>query len=379
MRRPRRRELRWALVVFGVCALFLLLRWQVIEGYHIPSPSMEPTLRGDPSDGDKVFVNKLAFRFSDPRRWQIVVFRHKDAREGERVYVKRLVGLPGETIDIRCGDLYVNGAIAEKPRDVQAELLFPVYTSNFSPDEFTRFWRPDERSDWQVDDARLRVPKGKEFQMVARNEVRDDYPDGHGGENLVPDLAIEARFRLVGSRGSVSFVLGKDQDRLELKLEVGSGSRTGVLRQNGADVTPLGREPLSSGRDVSVLFWNIDGRVLVEVDGRPLYGAPYVPTRAPRARAGHNSVSVQLSEAGAEFHSLRLSRDIYYTTQGQFDVPRPIVLSSVREAPGYFFLGDNSPNSHDSRHWGSTRVTHEEWIGTPFMVFWPPSRIRLLH
>jgi signal peptidase I len=385
-RRSRKREIRWGLSVLGLCAFFLVLRWQVIEAYHIPSPSMEPTLRGDPVHGDKVFVNKLAFRLADPKRWQIVVFRHVEPREGERIYVKRLVGLPGEGVEIRDGDVFIDDAIARKPRDVQEELLMPVYRSNFSKDEFTAFWNVQAApADWEIVLGRLLVPAGRSFRATTRAIVMDHHEafdnSVYGGENPASDLALAVRFKPLARMGSVSFELAKNEDRLELRLEGGFGRRMGVLRHNGRDVTPVGREPLEAGREVSLLFWNIDGEILVEVDGRTLYSAPYVPTPIVPPAKPSNSVRIEVSESGCEFVSVFLSRDVFYTEEGDLQRVRRIELSrgdGARELPGYFFLGDNSPKSQDSRHWLETRVAPKDWIGTPFVIFWPPERIRIL-
>ncbi|MBI1849772.1 MAG: signal peptidase I [Planctomycetes bacterium] len=369
--------------MLGLCAFFLLLRWLVIEGYHVPTASMEPTLRGDPN-GDKVFVNKLAFLRSPPRRWQIVVFNYQEPDHDPTIFVKRLLGLPGETIEIRDGDVYVDGSIARKPRDVQEELLFPVYRSNFSRDELTAFWslESENAAGWDVVDGHLVVRAGTSLRMSARSEVRDryDFLDGppSGGDNFDSDLAVRLRVRPLSRDGDVVIALAKGFDRFELMLEMGATSRAGTLRANGKDVTPIGSVPLETGREAAVLFWNVDGELRVEIDGRPLYAAPYVPTRAAQPPVRHNDVGVEVNGAGAEFSSLELSRDVYYTAEGDFVRQRAVRMLPSGDTPSYFFLGDNSPSSKDSRQWGATLVSKSDLIGTPFMIFWPPSRIRLL-
>jgi signal peptidase I len=70
---------------------------------------MEPTLH----NGQYLMVNKLVYRFGDPRRGDIVVFHSPQDRS--RALIKRVVGLPGEEVSIVAGKLYVNGMVVEEP------------------------------------------------------------------------------------------------------------------------------------------------------------------------------------------------------------------------------------------------------------------------
>src|SRR5262245_11853412 len=72
---------------------------------------MEPEGRANPSySGDRIWVSKVPYHFSEPRRWDVIVFRYPE--EAETYYIKRLVGLPGETVKIRHGDIYAKAADA---------------------------------------------------------------------------------------------------------------------------------------------------------------------------------------------------------------------------------------------------------------------------
>ncbi len=113
----------------GVIALLLALaiRWAVAEPYRIPSGSMETTLHGDPrfGRGDRVFVNKwvygLRYPFMNkriwngapPQRWDIVVFKSIEEDAIHKTLVKRIVGMPGEIIQIRDGKIFANGEEVE--------------------------------------------------------------------------------------------------------------------------------------------------------------------------------------------------------------------------------------------------------------------------
>ncbi len=93
----------------------LLIRKFIIQTSVIPSESMVSTLQ----IGDRLFVNKLVYRFCDPQRGDIVVFKSMEAGD-DRELVKRCVGLPGETILVQRGVIYVNGRAISFPGVVVA-------------------------------------------------------------------------------------------------------------------------------------------------------------------------------------------------------------------------------------------------------------------
>lgn len=96
----------------------LLLTWLVItfvgQRTVVKGASMEPTLYGTDVNnpdkaGDNLIVDKLTYRFSDPKRFDIIVFPYKYSDE---YYIKRIIGLPGETVQIdEQGNIYINGEI----------------------------------------------------------------------------------------------------------------------------------------------------------------------------------------------------------------------------------------------------------------------------
>ena len=87
-----------------VTVVFLLIRF-VGERTVVSGDSMEPTLR----DGDNLIVDKLSYRFRDPQRYDIVVFPFR--YQEDTYYIKRIIGLPGETVQIYDGDVYINGKL----------------------------------------------------------------------------------------------------------------------------------------------------------------------------------------------------------------------------------------------------------------------------
>lgn len=102
--KPKKSALRELLeTVLWALAIALLIRYFVIEGYYIPSTSMEPTL----VPGERVLVAKFLYRFTDPQRGDVVVFRYPIDRR--KNLIKRIVGLPGEQVKIAEGKVFING------------------------------------------------------------------------------------------------------------------------------------------------------------------------------------------------------------------------------------------------------------------------------
>ncbi len=124
--RSYRTLIDWLATVAFALALVLFVKTEVANPYRIPSSSMEPTLHcARPSPGceaglsDRVLANRFIYRFRAPRRGEIVVFRAPPAAErlcqGGGVYVKRLIGMPGDRIAERGGTVLVNGAPLREP------------------------------------------------------------------------------------------------------------------------------------------------------------------------------------------------------------------------------------------------------------------------
>jgi signal peptidase I len=95
--------LDYAVVAVVAVALALLIQAFVVKPYAIPSGSMLGTLR----PGDRVLVNRLVYRLRAPHRGDVVVFKYP--RDTSVVFIKRVVGVPGDVLEVRGGRLYVNG------------------------------------------------------------------------------------------------------------------------------------------------------------------------------------------------------------------------------------------------------------------------------
>ncbi|MGI5912918.1 MAG: signal peptidase I [Syntrophomonadaceae bacterium] len=91
--------------------LAMILRTFVIEGRIIPTGSMLPTIQLQ----DRVIVNKFVYRFKDPERGDIVVLDPPEALNTNLDYIKRVIGLPGEKVEMKNGKVYINERPLKEP------------------------------------------------------------------------------------------------------------------------------------------------------------------------------------------------------------------------------------------------------------------------
>jgi len=94
---------RWITELIVIVMVVLLIRAFVAQAYNIPSGSMKPTLLV----GDFILVNKLVYRFSEPQRGDIVVFKYPIDPNID--FIKRIIALPGEEVEVRNNQVFING------------------------------------------------------------------------------------------------------------------------------------------------------------------------------------------------------------------------------------------------------------------------------
>ena len=127
---PVRVVVDWLVTIIGAVAIVLLVKAYVVNPYRIPSSSMEPTLHcAKPASGcetrfsDRVLANRFIYHLRDPNRGEIVVFDTPDAARikcgAGGTFVKRLIGLPGDTVEVRLlrgeGYVFINGKRLDEP------------------------------------------------------------------------------------------------------------------------------------------------------------------------------------------------------------------------------------------------------------------------
>ena len=97
----------WIFALSVSVVLAILIRIFLLEPTYVSGPSMQDTLR----TGDKVLVNKVVYKFTSPSRGDIIVFHATPKKD----LIKRVIGLPGETVEAKNGRVYVNGVSLSEP------------------------------------------------------------------------------------------------------------------------------------------------------------------------------------------------------------------------------------------------------------------------
>jgi signal peptidase I len=161
--RPRRgftfrSAVEWLAIVAGALVVALIVKATLLQAFYIPSESMEPTLK----IGDRVLVDKVSYRFRDVHRGDIVVFERPGEEPAPEVkdLIKRVVGLPGETIEARDGHVYIDGHRLREPYLEQA-----VVTNDLPRQKVPL------KHYWVMGDNRANSRDSRYFKAIAKSEI----------------------------------------------------------------------------------------------------------------------------------------------------------------------------------------------------------------
>jgi len=390
---PWRGLLLLALLVTAVRVFFCTV-------LRVPTGSMEPTLRGDPTRGDELLVFKPYYRMFRPARFDLVVFRRSgsDVKSEERVAVKRVVALGGESVRVQGGDLFVAAPgeperrLAKEYRDFRG-LLIPLWREPFDARTPERlFSRDDSRTLHDAEGITLAGEPDDGSGVIlelASDAVRfdDGWVDARNvvtpGGTAVKDVLFELELELEHDTLSFVFEFTSGGDHLSFTLTPRAANHLlSFVRESVESGTQFPTSTncrrITTGRRHRLEFWQIDGRVGFAVDGRvefdePLPGGVRVVTRGTDVRG----VSLSVAHGGARLTRFDVWRDLYHDDAADGQETRFGVAEPYEVPHGEcFVLGDASSRSIDSRHFGSVRL--DDIAGAPLLVVGPRSRWRWL-
>ena len=119
--KKKKSAIRETVEIFAVAlALAILIKTFIVGNYWVPSGSMLPTIEIN----DKVVVTNFSYWFDGPERGDVVVFHYP--LDTKKDYIKRCIGLPGETVEFKDSCLYINGVLVDEPY-LPEELEFEDY------------------------------------------------------------------------------------------------------------------------------------------------------------------------------------------------------------------------------------------------------------
>jgi signal peptidase I len=109
----KRQAIEWVVLVVGALVIAVIIKTFLFQAFYIPSASMDPTLKVH----DRVLVNKLSYHLHSVHRGDIVVFKAPPEERTEKIkdLVKRVIGLPGDVLEARDGQVYVNDRLLKEP------------------------------------------------------------------------------------------------------------------------------------------------------------------------------------------------------------------------------------------------------------------------
>lgn len=334
--------------------------------------------------GDRILVHKWPYLLGGPlgpERWDVIVFRNP--ADPSQNYIKRLVGLPGETIEIVDGDVFIKEhdsdefRIARKTSAAQSALWFVVFDQEYLPFSTVRTgqapgWVAEATSNqaaagWSGMKTRTiryqapdNLPRALVFDPAgSRYYLQDVYGYNHtAGGNYVGDVRLVGEVALTEGTGWLRCELTRDGRRFAVRFTP-EGHLTLGTQSAGDEETVLSQAtvPAFSRRPRLVEFGHLDYRVYVKVDEQEVLAttdAQYAPDLA-KLRTTRRVAPLQLrmvaSGVSLRLRNLRVDRDVHYAYSRATTLRAYAEHSFTLSADEYFVLGDNSPNSADSREW----------------------------
>jgi len=367
--------------------------------------------------GDRILVHKYIYSLSEPRRWDVVVF--KAPHQPELNYIKRLVGLPNEELIIIEGNLYTRSiddqeqptgdwSIARKTDRrlaVQRAVWQPIYHSSYVPMDknlpgWKVPWTTRQPKLWDLETkGRYHYYGGMsgsiEFEfdpnfhlgadLFAYNQIKDRNATIHW-QVPIEDIRLAVAVKAQDDGLSVTLqTMARIDDTatavpvpIRAKIDA-KGQLTIKTKGDRELIKPVELGPLMGGQTYELEMWFVDQHLMFWFNGKVVAQKKYdidmknLLAREPLRQQDYPKVSIELDGGIANLYRVQLDRDLYYTpvTSGSYMSGRATIDGGpVKLHKNQFFcLGDNSPHSHDGRFWEqreewaadrAVRIDHEE-------------------
>ncbi len=328
--------------------------------------------------GDRILVGKFLYQFRDPQRWEVAVFKWPGGAKTN--FIKRIVGLPNETLRISHGDIFVKPdgqaefSIARKPPAKMLAMLQPVHDSDYEltelvergwpsrwaaetpSDAHTTPWTTDNQrafriagdqagehwlryrhvvpsyADWSYLEAGSLPPKLPTGQLIsdftAYNTSADSLnQQGPGPDSIglhwVGDLAFEGELGVEDSRGQVVLELVEGGERFQCHIDLAEGTAKLSILGHPEFGTPTTQTKIRTPGSYRVMFSNIDDQLRFWVDGQVMeFDRPttYEPLgNSVPTPADLRPVGIASDGAAITVRHLKVFRDIHYIAERGYD------------------------------------------------------------
>lgn len=315
----------------AMALVFFIIRPFIIQAFFIPSASMHPTLL----EQDHILVNKFIYRFWEPKHGDVVVFKSPPEANPdgqERDFIKRVVGVPGDTIRITPGYVRV-GNDQLNHQQIKQTLERPV---KVQIKDGKVYEDGEEVSRWEL--SLIASPQGAALPVTVKEEYgigkvlvgSDSYPQEFDVDQL-RDEVLYKRHYIKLSDGSI-YRDGKKVDKARFAILYG---------RPGAKVTVVPGVVYRNGKPLKEPYAAEDPDV--ELSG------PY-----PGGRGKVEPSWIVTQNIGG----------------------KPVQLVKIPKGK-LLVMGDNRNDSNDARFWGL--LDRSRVLGKAMVIFWPISRIRIVH